>query len=94
VAGFASSASTIRQTERAQHRLIGTFANGVVIGRKANGESRFSWSVHPLKYACRGSTPDPLVRMGLESDPDRRRASALNATRQDSVQHPDSIDLS
>jgi hypothetical protein len=54
----------------------------------------FSWSVHPLKYACRGSTPDPLVRMGLESDPDRRRASALNATRQDSVQHPDSIDLS
>jgi hypothetical protein len=41
VAGFASSASTIRQTERAQHRLIGTFANGVVIGRKANGESRF-----------------------------------------------------
>jgi hypothetical protein len=41
VVGFASSASTIRQTERAQHRLIGTFANGVVIGRKANGESRF-----------------------------------------------------
>jgi exodeoxyribonuclease V alpha subunit len=40
VAGFAPSASTIRQTERAQNRLIGTFADGIAIGRKADGESR------------------------------------------------------